>query len=405
MKYKIRIFRLYLKTIQIVKNNKFVVLFSLCNVVILLVLSYFLNNQPLFTGEDLDQYARMEWLKDKLGISKEVDTDDALFINIAYDKQVVDKYDDYGMPIGNTDITDRSKLLSFLQLLHKTGSYKYIILDVRFEKGYNVLDVDSALFAEILSMKNIVIANHSDIELADKSLEIKAARSDYFATITKTNFARYQYRQEGKESVPLYIYHELTGNTIDKFGWFYVCNKRLCYNSLFVHFPIEKWTEYDDQQAKMYYNLGSDVLENYSENDISTLTKGKYIVIGDMVEDVHDTYSGLKPGSVITYYSLQELIRGRHFVNYGMILFMAVLFFLISMSLFETRSILRRIPFIRNSHSRLLHFLLDFVEYTLILALSMIIIYVLFGIATSIVLPSAYFAIQKTIIRFKRIKV
>lgn len=359
----------------------------------------------MFTGEDMDQYAWMEWVKDKMGISNEVDTDEALFINIAYDKQIVEKYDDYGMPIGNTDITDRSKLLSFLKLLHKTGSYKFIILDIRFEKGYNVPEVDSALFAEILSMKNIVIANHSDMEFADSTLLRKAAISDYFATIIKTDFARYQYRQEGKESVPLYVYHELTGNTIDKFGWFYVCNKRLCYNSLFIHFPIIKWNEYDDQQSKAFYNLGSDVLENYSEDDISTLTKGKYIIIGDMVEDVHDTYSGTKPGSVITYYSFQELMRGRHFVNYGMILFMAILFFLISISLFETRSILRRLPFIRKYHSRIFHFILDFVEYTLILTLSMIVLYVVFGIATSIVLPSAYFALQKTIIRFKRLKV
>jgi hypothetical protein len=363
-----------------------------------------LNNQPLFTGEDLDQYAWMEWIKDKLGISPDVDANAALFVNVAYDKQLVDKCDDYGMTIGNSDVTDRSKLLSLLQLLHKTNSYKYIILDIRFEKGYNVPDVDSALFAEILSMKNIVIANHSDIELADSSLMKKAAISDYFATITKTNFARYQYNYDGVESVPLYAYHELTGNTINKHGWLYTCNSRLCYNSLFVHFPIAKWNEYDEQQSKVYYNLGSDILDNYSDSDLKKLTEGKCVIIGNMVEDVHDTYSGLKPGSVITYYAFQELMKGRHFVNYCMMLFLAILFFLISLSLFETNPIISRLHFIRNSHSRIIHFMLDFVGYSLVLALSMIILYIIFGIATSIVLPSAYFAIQKSIIRFKQLK-
>ena len=387
-----------------VKRKKIALLFSLCNVVILLVLSYFLNNQPLFTGEDLDQYAWMEWIKDKLGISPDVDTNAALFVNVAYDKQFVDKYDDYGMTIGNSDVTDRSKLLAFLKILHKTGAYKYIILDIRFEKGYNVPEVDSLLFAEILSMRNIVIANHSDIELADSSLIKKAAISDYFATITKTNFARYQYNYDGVESIPLYAYHELTGNTINKHGWLYTCNSRLCYNSLFVHFPIAKWNEYDEQQSKVYYNLGSDILDNYSDSDLKKLTEGKYVIIGNMVEDVHDTYSGLKPGSVITYYAFQELMRGRHFVNYCMIIFLAILFFLISLSLFETNPIISRLPFIRNSHSRIIHFMLDFVGYSLVLALSMIILYIIFGIATSIVLPSAYFAIQKSIIRFKQLK-
>ena len=396
--------RLYCKVAEMVKRKKIALLFSLCNVVILLTLSYFLNNQPLFTGEDLDQYAWMEWIKDKLGISPDVDANAALFVNVAYDKQFVDKYDDYGMTIGNSDVTDRSKLMAFLKILHKTGAYKYIILDIRFEKGYNVPEVDSLLFAEILSMRNIVIANHSDIELADSSLIKKAAISDYFATITKTNFARYQYNYDGVESVPLYAYHELTGNTINKHGWLYTCNSRLCYNSLFVHFPIAKWNEYNEQQSKVYYNLGSDILDNYSDSDLKKLTEGKCVIIGNMVEDVHDTYSGLKPGSVITYYAFQELMKGRHFVNYCMMLFLAILFFLISLSLFETNPIISRLPFIRNSHSRIIHFMLDFVGYSLVLALSMIILYIIFGIATSIVLPSAYFAIQKSIIRFKQLK-
>lgn len=389
---------------EIVKRKKIALLFSLCNVVILLALSYFLNNQPLFTGEDLDQYAWMEWIKDKLGISPDVDVNDALFVNVAYDKQFVDKYDDYGMTIGNSDVTDRSKLLAFLKVLKETNSYRYIILDIRFEKGYNVPEVDSLLFSEILNMRNIVIANHSDIELADSSLLKKAAISDYYATITKTNFARYQYNYYGFESVPLYVYHELTGNTINKHGWFYTCNSRLCYNSLFVHFPIAKWNEYDEQQSKVFYNLGSDILDNYSDEDLKKLTEGKYVIIGNMVEDVHDTYSGLKPGSVITYYAFQELMKGRHFVNYGLIFVLSILFFFISLSLFETTPILSRLPFIRNSHSRIIYFLMDFVGYSLVLALSMIILYIIFGIATSIVLPSTYFAIQKSYIRFKQLK-
>lgn len=396
---------LILQIMGIVKHKKRAILFSLCNVVILLVLSYFLNNQPLFTGENLDHYAWMEWFKDKIGFSDEDNNNNALFVNVSYDKQLVERFDEYGMSIGNTDITNRSKLLSFLRLLHKTKSYKYIFLDIRFEKGYKDQNVDSALFAEIRKMDNIVIANHFDIELADSSLLEKSAISDYNATITKTNFARYQYIRDNKETIPLYAYHELTGNTIEDRGWIYVCNERLCYNSLFVHFPIVGWDEYDEQQSKVYYNLGSDILENCSEDDLRELTKDKYVVIGNLVEDIHDTYSGVKPGSVITYYAFLDLLKGRHFVNYGMILLLAFLYFLISLSLFETKSILRRLPFIKKSHSRLFHFLLDFVEYSLILTLTMFVLYVIFGIATSIVLPSTYFAIQKSIIHYKRIKV
>lgn len=387
------------------RNKKFALLVSLCNVVILSLLIYFLNNQPLFTGENLNRYAWMEWLKEKVGLATGTGHDDVLFVNIAYDKQLTERTDEYGMPIGNTDITDRSKLLELLKALHSTERYKYIFLDVRFEKGYEVPEVDSALFAEIRSMKNIVIANHSDIEIADSSLLEKAAISDYKATITATNFVRYKYSYSGEPTMPLYAYRELTNKTINSHGLWYACDGRLCYNSLFIEFPIEDFGEFDDQNIKRYYNLGSDLLESYSTEDLATLTDGKYIVVGDMVEDVHDTYSGLKPGSVIMFYAFQALMKGKHFVSFGLWMLMAVVFFLISLSQFSHRSLMEQIPFVHKSNSKILHFALSFVEYTFILAAVAMLLNVVWGVSLSILVPSTYFAIQKMIINYKRTKI
>lgn len=386
----------------LVKRNKTALLVSLCNVVILLVLSYVLNNQSLFTGENLNHYAWVEWVKNKVGLVKQLDSHDVLFVNIAYDKQLTERTDEYGMPIGNTSITDRAKLLSFLQMLHSTDNYKYIFLDVRFEKGYDVPEVDSTLFAEIRNMRMIVIANHSDVEIADSSLLEKAAISDYKATITATNFVRYKYTYNGNPSMPLYAYRDLTKRTIKRHGLIYTCDGRLCYNSLFVNFPVENFSEFDDENRKQYYNLGSDLLDNYSEEDLATLTQGKYIVIGDMIEDLHDTYSGLKPGSVITYYAFQALMNRKHFVSYSLLLFLAVLYFLISLSQFRQNSLLEQIPFVRKSHSRLLHFVLTFIGYTFLLTVVAIVLNIFADVSISILLPSTYFTIQKNIINYKR---
>ena len=380
-------------------------LVSLCNVVTLIVLSYVLNNQSLFTGENLNHYAWVEWLKDKVGLAKQLEGKDVLFVNIAYDKQLTERTDEYGMPVGNVDITDRTKLLSFLEMLHSTDNYKYIFLDVRFEKGLDVPEVDSALFAEIRNMRHIVIANHSDIEIADNSLVEKTAISDYKATITATNFVRYKYSYNGNLSMPLYAYRDLTKRTINRHRLIYTCDGRLCYNSLFVNFPIEYFGEFDDDNSKRYYNLGSDLLDNYSEDDLAILTQGKYIVIGDMIEDLHDTYSGMKPGSVITYYAFQALMNGKHFVSYGLQLLLAVLYFLISLSQFSRNSLLEQIPFVRKSHSRLLHFVLTFIGYTFLLTIVAIILNVVADVSISILLPSIYFAIQKNIINYKRTKI
>lgn len=390
---------------EFIKQRKKVILISLCNVVVLLFLGYLINNQAIFTGEDLNKYAWMEWIKDKCGLSKEIkEKKDVLFVNVAYDKQLIDSYDKYGMPVGNIDITDRSKLLSFLQTLQKTNTYKYIFMDIRFEKGYNSPE-DSALFSQIRNMRNIVVANHEDIELVDTALSIKTGFNDYPTTIIESNFSRYEYLKNDQVSVPLFAYRDLTGNTIDRHFLFYTSNHRLCYKSLFINVPIEDWSEYNEQQQKMYYNLGNDILENYSNNDIAQLTKGKYVVIGDMVEDIHDTYSGPRPGSVITYYSFIALLNGKHLVRYGLLFFLSLIYFIISISLFESNSIIERISYIKNSKSKLLHFCASLLEYTSLLSMVMIVLNMIFGIATSIMLPSFYFAIQKSYIKYKKEKI
>lgn len=387
------------------KQRKTAIIVSLCNVIVLLFLSYILNNQAIFTGEDLNKYAWMEWIKNKCGLSRDVEEKkDAVFVNVAYDKQLIERHDDYGMTIGNVDITDRAKLRSFLEVLQKTDVYKYIFLDVRFEKGFDSPE-DSALFSQITNMRDIVVANHSDIEILDSSLLSKTAINDYYSTITETNFTRYKYIKNNRISVPLFAYRELSGNDIDKHLWFYTCNHRLCYNSLFISFPIKNWSEFDEQQTKIYYNLGNDLQSNYSDKDIASLTKGKFVVIGDMIEDLHDTYSGLKPGSIITYYAFTALMNGEHFVNYGLLFFLGFLYFLISLSLFESISIIERIPFIKKSRSKFIHLCASFLEYSFLLLVVMILLNMLFGIATSIMLPSLYFAIQRTVIIIKNEKI
>ena len=137
------------------RNGHILLLISLCNTIILLFLSYVLNNQSLFTGEDLNQYAWMELIKEKVGLSEQIDYKDALFINVAYDKQLIEKNDEFGMTVGNVDITDRTKLLELLNRLTETNKYRYIILDVRFEKGFNS-EVDSSLFAKIKDMDRMI---------------------------------------------------------------------------------------------------------------------------------------------------------------------------------------------------------------------------------------------------------
>lgn len=376
-------------------------LYSLIIAVVLSVLSYFLNNQPLFTGEDLEQYAWMEWVRDRWSSKEKEDALTPLYINVSYDKQLTELCDERNRILGNIDITDREKLLTLLRMLHITGQYKYVFLDIRFEKGYNT-ESDSALFAEISSMDRIVVATHSDIELADTLLTKKAAVNDYSATVT-SNFVRYEFSQDGKPSMPLYAYAELTGKTIKKeYTIIYKCDGELCHNSLFVRFPVESFEE-KDEGDKVYYNLGSDILKYYDEDDLAILTKDRYIVIGNLKDDVHDTYAGSRPGSVITFYAFRALMKGEHLVSWWVIVFFLVIYFCISLSLFSHHSWLDCIPLTKKS--KLCYFLLSLLGYGMVLFMITVILNLFWGITTSFLIPSSWFAIQNLIINYKRIKI
>lgn len=376
------------------------IIISIANVFVLLFMTYVMNNQPLFTGEDLNQYAWMELFKEKIGLSDSEDYKDAVFINVAYDKQLIDYYDEFGMPAGNVDITDRNKLLQILTMLDNTKRYKYIFLDIRFEKKYST-PVDSALFLKIKNMKNIVIANHLDMELADSILITKSAISEYASTIVATNFARYKFLYDNNPSMPLYAYEDITGKNIKKHGFIYTCDGRICQNSLFLNSPTKNISEYNQNNEKVFYNLGSDLLDSYSASDMAKLTKDKLIFIGDMVEDVHDTYAGMKPGIIITYQALQALMKDEHIVSLGLLVVLSVIFFLISLSLFNKNSILRRLPIIKNNRSKLLNFIISFLGYATVLSILVVVIYLFFNKSVSILIPSLYFATLNLIIKYK----
>ena len=158
------------KTTRWFSHRSKIILVSIVNVIILMFLTYFLNNQPLFTGENLFQYSWVEYFKGFLGINQSELKKDAVFINVGYDKKLIDKNDEFGLALGNTPITDRQKLVDILRMLNKTDAYQYIFLDVVFEKGFEDVEVDSLLLDEIKHTKRIVVATHPDVELLDSSL-------------------------------------------------------------------------------------------------------------------------------------------------------------------------------------------------------------------------------------------
>ena len=266
--------------------------------------------------------------------------DNISLINVAYDKElVVLENKETHDTLGETAITNRRKLLEFLNIAKEANNYKYIFLDVNFEKGY-ISESDSALFKTIIEMDRIVIPKHEGQKLQDDRLYAKAAISDYTVTREENNFCRFQFIHNGGESVPLKMYEDIYNKGIHKSGPLYFSNNWLCRNGITLKLPFTIPEDYSQKSISLP-NLGENTLKYGSADDI----EDKIIIIGDFENDMHDTYVGKQPGAIIILNAFHALVQGDHILlgEHGLTLifyiFTAFLYFFLAVMYLNGKSL------------------------------------------------------------------
>lgn len=228
--------------------------------------------------------------------------EDILAVNIAFDRQLAPIFDEYGMSMGNIDVTDRKTLTRFLEIIQDTH-YQGIALDVLFDDML-VCDGDDELFKTINETRDIVVATHADISPSHKLDSCRLGLSDYSVNILSGGFTRYQFLdQSDRQSIAMKLFS--LGNRDVKIPDFTALTS---YRSHLLPLDIDLADSYDDNQEKQWYNLGADIIDAMSEQEIKSLVSGKYIMIGDFADkDIHDTYKGYVAGPVIIINAFQAL--------------------------------------------------------------------------------------------------
>ena len=319
------------------------------------------------------------------------ESDDAYFVNVGYDKQIID-VEVSPLESGRMAITDRKVLLDFLDIADQ-ADYKYIFLDIRFEKGFETV-FDSALFAKIASMRDIVCANHYEplvnqqgiqfngFEIADTTLLPKCAYNDYHTSVFSSNFTRYAYLQDGRTSVALRMYQDVDGKTVRRNGWLYDNDGTLCENCPYI--PI--WGSVSpvtsgSVTSAQYYNLGP-FLMTLPEQQLIEDMKGKIVVVGDFEEDTHDTYMSKQPGPYLTYLAYKYLARGGNKISFPVIVLMTLIYFFIVKLILSGRPL---IPWGKHRATRIFTALLS---YSFILSLICMVVFLITGYAFNVMVPS-----------------
>ncbi|MDE5674330.1 MAG: hypothetical protein K2I44_03145, partial [Muribaculaceae bacterium] len=286
-------------------------LYSFASAFFLLVLTYFVDSSPFPIGGEasIGQWVdRIEYI-----ITRNSDNvpDSVCLINVAYDKVLVeyeaklyrDDEDSPTLPVGQIDVTDRDKLLRFLEIADSVDSYRYIMLDVRFDDDVETDSITMKLFSQIKKMDRIVYAIHQDSEPNTDAPIEKAAFGDYHTTFLASDVVKYPVCKTNQDgifisSMPARMYEELNNREIMAYGWFTFDNGHLCVRSIYPSYPVRfynwgKIQDYNQETILQYFNLGEDFLNSTAPHDlIENSIENRIVIIGDFVEDIHDTFYG-----------------------------------------------------------------------------------------------------------------
>lgn len=240
--------------------------------------------------------------------------DDFFPINIGYDREMVTAVDEFGIPVGERPVVARSRLAQFLKAI-EDADYKSVIVDVHFFKA-DAGEADSALFATINAMPRILVSANEDEDAEDALAPDKLASSEYNISFGEGNFVKYRYDHGDVKDMALAAYNQRNNCDVRLNGLFPSDRGRPASGTLALWMPYRIESGYDAEGEKTYYNLGADLLDVYSPNELAGLVAGKTVVIGDYSGgDDHDTYTGTVSGPVILINAVIALEQNRHIID------------------------------------------------------------------------------------------
>lgn len=329
------------------------------------------------------------WLFDN---NKEL-PEELLPISVSYDKQLVDVSDEFGMPLGVVDITDREKLYKLLSDIDSIGNYKYVLCDITFSTEYKT-EVDSALFALISRMPRIVVAGGEHIDKLPEPIRHRAFSAGYNVTIDESNFVKYPLINGGRESMALHMWKELYSGEFNGNTYWSSSNGRLCRGAMFLQLPIQVTDNYAKYQVKPVLNMGADILDVEEMLDLQSMFCDKIILIGSFVEDdIHPTVVGDMPGVMINYNAFYALRDGQHYVMPVSVIILFVLFFFVTLFIFGSKSIFEWLPEKLRPKSVIVRLICSMISLSTIFTVAFLFFYTVFGETYDIFFIVSYFSL------------
>lgn len=356
---------------------------------LIIVLSYLWSNKPLSFLDVLDgNYLLQRFVLDDFD---EGDVE-SVFFSTELDKELV-PYVDASIELGNIAISDRKKLLHFLQMVDSCKSYKYVFVDIQFDAIRSDSATDAELFNLISRMERICVVKRLDdrlnpIPLLDSRLEEKASYNEFYLNNMWSDFRHYPFFMKNEKSVPLRIYEETNSVTMKKWlgGLLYTQGSNICFGC-----PILKLSsKMEKSKFKRSYKLGFSLDKEFpNSEDLKAEIEGKVVWIGDFENDTHSTYVGSVSGTAIAYSAYKTLHEGLHIISWWQVILEFLLYMYIALALlFSWWPLLAE----RLSSNSLVRYVLSFCTYGIALTIWSYILFITTGTIWNTFIPSVLFA-------------
>lgn len=171
-------------------------------------------------------------------------------------------------------------------------------------------------------------------------------------------------------------------------------------------------TKVDTFEVYNYPMLGSYLLAYNTAEELQNIVKDKIVIIGDFEEDIHLTYVGEVPGSMLSYLVYKELHEGNHIVGWRewliFFIFSAIIYIRLNNAnrwydyflnqLFDKISNNKLVIFLKDND--IIPFIMSFLGWGVLMFLMKIGVWT-FGFSLSVPLPTFVFTILDFSIRFK----
>jgi hypothetical protein len=317
---------------------------------------------------------------------------DYAFINVGWDKMLVDRLDADGFPSGNRSIVDRVKLNTLFAHMVKEPVHKFAVCDIVL---LDPTPVDSAFQANISAMPRTAfsVTPNDTGEVTQGIFNLPHTGVVEYREVDN-DFLKFRLVRGGLPSMPMTMFEMIDSGRFEKGNPFSWRNGRLAQNDFILDVRLRQSDLMNRDLGYAYADLHllTDFIETGQGAQVSDFLRDRIVIIGDFEDrDIHKTLFGDTAGPLILTNIYIALHEGDNLIPPGFFLFLLLVFFITSIGLFTENDWLESLIIkIVGEQSMLWKLVLQGALYTVLFGLASIISFLLFKIHINFLLLAAY---------------